>query len=66
MYSMGVEFGYLMPSVYLPNPLDQFLVLLQKLFPFDLAVVTTLIAAITLATASGFQHLGIGIPWVKV
>lgn len=66
MFSLGEEFGYLMPSTKVLNPLDRFSLFIQRVFPLDFAVLIFLGTFIVLAATSGFQKVGIGIPWIKV
>lgn len=66
MFSLGEYVGYAMPSVKVLNPLDQFSLAIQRVFPLDFVVLIFLITFLVLAATSGFQKVGIGIPWIKV
>lgn len=66
MYSLGEEFGYLMPTVKILNPLDRFSLFIQRVFPLDLLVLIFIVTFLVIAAASGFRKMGIGIPWIKV
>lgn len=66
MFSLGEKFGYLMPSTQMLNPLDRFSLFIQRVFPLDFGVLIFLVTFLVLAATSGFQKVGIGIPWIKV
>lgn len=66
MYSFGESVGYLMPTVEVLNPLDRFALFIQRVFPLDFIVLLFLVTFMILAATSGFQKMGIGIPWIKV
>ncbi|KAI9558303.1 hypothetical protein GHT06_015056 [Daphnia sinensis] len=65
MYSFGETVGYLMPTVEVLNPLDRFALSIQRVFPLDFIVIIFLVTFLILAATSGFQKMGIGIPWIK-
>lgn len=66
MFSLGEKFGYLMSSAKVLGPLDRFSLFFQRVFPLDFAVLIFLVTFLILAATSGFQKVGIGIPWLKV
>lgn len=66
MFSLGEYAGYVMPTVKVLNPLDRFALAIQRVFPLDFVVLIFLVTFLVLAATSGFQKVGIGIPWIKV
>jgi LMBR1 domain-containing protein 1 len=66
MFSLGGQFGYMIPSVKVINPVDRFLLFMQPLFPLDFAIYFILVLFLTSAASSGCQWIGIGFPWIKV
>jgi hypothetical protein len=66
MFSWGEHVGYLMPNVKVLNPLDRLSLFIQRVFPLDFILLIFLVTFLILAATSGFQKVGLGIPWIKV
>ena len=66
MFSLGEQFGYIISTVKVLNPIDRFLLLIQPLFPLDFAIFIILVLFVTLAASSGYRWIGIGLPFFKV
>ncbi|XP_046459227.1 probable lysosomal cobalamin transporter [Daphnia pulex] len=65
MFSWGEHVGYLMPNVKVLNPLDRLSLFIQRVFPLDFILIIFLVTFLILAATSGFQKVGLGIPWIK-
>ncbi|EFX78429.1 hypothetical protein DAPPUDRAFT_105179 [Daphnia pulex] len=65
MFSWGEHVGYLMPNVKVLNPLDRLSLFIQRVFPLDFILLIFLVTFLILAATSGFQKVGLGIPWIK-
>jgi hypothetical protein len=65
MNSLGEHWGYMMAYVGIMNLPDRLLILFQKLFPLDYAVLFIFTCYLAYYAISGIRCIGLGIPKLK-